>query len=258
MKRTTATCVAAVLAIALAAGSAQAAVITLDAFTDGASTALSGGNTVATLTGFDATASDKLVVLVGGASGAGLSTGFTASPVITSVTYNGVSMIEAIQANSSDGSTGSGRATGIFYLDSASFSGAGDIVVTYAQNLFTSSGFDIGAFALSGTATGVDAVGSSLNSGSAGLTVGSAGSFVVAANSFDGSVTGSLTALGTDDLVRGYDEDVAAGAYTATFSGGSTFQATTVASFTPIPEPASLAMGLAALGMFAARRRATK
>jgi hypothetical protein len=204
---------------------ANAATITLDGSTDGASTFRSSGNTAATLTGFDATASDKLVVVAGAPRASGT---FTLG--ITSITYNGVEMNLATRGVRS----GSDRATGIFYLDSGDFSGAGDIVVSFDTQIF-SEGYDIGAFALSGTALGFDS-GASNDGSSATTTVGQSGSFVAAVNLYGANPTGTLTSLGSDNLARGYELAVDAGSYTATFSGGNI---TSVASFAPIPEPSS-------------------
>lgn len=248
MKRTYLTRTCALLMAGLVSTSLSVAThagILIDDFTAGTSTDGSGSPT---LSGFDATGSDKLVVLAGAASG---SSAFGTG--ITSVTYNGVAMNIATRG---DTTASPFRAVGIFYLDSADFSGAGDIVVSLDTGIFRANGFDIGAFALSGTALGFDDAatnnGTGTNGTSATITVGSSGSFVAAVNSYGLSPSGTLTPLGSDQLARGYEQNVAAGSYTATFSGGNV---TSVASFAVVPEPGSLALlGLGGL-LIASRRR---
>lgn len=213
------------------------AAIVIDAFTAGTSTTAPGNTT---LSGFDATGSDKLVVLAGAASG---SAEFTTG--ITSVTYNGVAMNIATRG---DTTASPFRAVGIFYLDSADFSGAGDIVVTFDQGIFKSNGFDIGAFALSGTSLGFDDAATNNGTGtdgtSATITVAQPGSFVVAVNSYGNfsAPTGMTELGGTDQLTRAYQENVSAGSFTADFGAGNV---TSVASFSaiPIPEPSAVLLG---------------
>ena len=234
------------LAAGFAISSANAA-ITLDASAFSGSTRTGSGVTV-TLTGFNATTSDKLVVVAGAASSSGL---FTTG--ITGITYNGVAMTMATRGNTT---ASGGRATGIYFIDNASMSGTGDIVVTFSQTTFTTNGFQIGAFALSGTATGFDAGSSSNGTGgngvSATINVAQAGSFVAAVNSYGSfNPSAGMTELGgADPLTRASQLNVAAGSFTATFTGGNV---TSVASFAPIPEPSAALLG--GLGMLALLRR---
>jgi hypothetical protein len=161
-------------------------------------------------------------------------------------------------ATRGDTTAGSGhRTTGIYYLDKASFPGtAGNIVVTFDQSIYVTDGFQIGAFALSGTATGFDTGSSSNGTGtngvSATINVAQAGSFVAAVNSYGNLAAPSgMTELGTTDpLTRASQLNVAAGSFTANFGGGNV---TSVASFAPIPEPSAALLG--SLGLLALLRR---
>jgi len=227
--------------------SAEAA-ITLDAYTDGSATVASSN--VLTLAGFNATASDKLVVTAGGAAS---STPFGVG--VTSITYNGVAMNLATRG---DTTTSPHRAVAIYYLDKADFAGTGDIVVTFDALVYGINGFDIGAYAISGTATGFDAAvtnnGSGTNGTSATINLAQSGSFVVALNSYGSfNPSAGMTELGgADPLTRAYQLDVNAGSFTAAFTGGNV---TAVASFAPIPESSAALLGCISLFVLLRRRR---
>ncbi|MEJ6778267.1 MAG: hypothetical protein QNK86_02215, partial [Akkermansiaceae bacterium] len=148
---------------------------------------------VTTLAGFDATASDKLVVLVGGPADSG--GGWTGTEVISGVTYNGISLIEAVQVQST------GRVAGVFYLDSADFAGTGDIVVTYAEAMHAANG--ISAMALSGTAAGVGPTNGNLGK-TATIAITENGTFVAAASSYNGTPQSPLTSLNSGNFARAY------------------------------------------------------
>ena len=239
--KTTKIAAASILALFASISSSFSAIV-IDSFSDGAATVR---NTfTATLSGFDATASDKLVVMAAAASN--INQFFE----ISSVTYNGVAMNLATK-----GATASTpfRATGIYYLDISDSTVAGNIVVNYSGSIW-GEGFDIGAFALSGTALGFDD-GSTTSGRSSTITLAEPDSFVAAVNAFGTSnPPASLTNLGGDtNLGRGYGLIADAGSYTATFTGGDV---TSVASFSAIPEPSSAALlGLGGLALIFRRRK---
>ena len=164
-------------------------------------------------------------------------------------------MLLATQGSTTS-TTGGYRTTGIYYLDKASFPGTvGNIVVNFSRSIFTSNGYHIGAFALSGTATGFDAGSSNIGTGnngtSATITVAQAGSFVAAVNSYGNlsAPTGMTEISGADTLNRAYQINVPAGSYTANFGGGNV---TSLVSFA-VPEPSTALLG--GLGMLLLLRR---
>lgn len=110
---------------------------TILAFTEGIGSGSAGDKTIAT--GYDASAADKLVVVLGGEHGFPGNTGGG----FNSVTYGGVALTEAVQEESGV------PALAIFYLDNPGV--AGDIVVN--QENHNGSLFTI--YQLSGTAPGV-------------------------------------------------------------------------------------------------------
>lgn len=190
--------------------------------------------TSADLQNFNANGSDKLVVTANaersGASGNG---------DVTAMTYGGVSLTKI------EGSSSSIRNVSVWYLDDVIVSG--DLVITFNN----ASGAGVSAVALSGTAAGF--ADSTLN----GALNTTAGDFVIAAaiNNNAGNpptANAPMTQLfsadtGSSGGAAGYAE--ATGPTFTPSWGGATTEAYVGASFTVIPEPASL-MLLATGGVF--------
>ncbi len=117
-------------------------------------------------TGYNASAASKLVI---GVSTRNKNNNYPGS--ISSVTYNGITMMQAVQYSVS-AAPGSRGKVGIFYLDNPG--AAGDIVVNWAGA--TGSGCVASLLALNGTATGVSVASSAGilaadNTGSASVTL---------------------------------------------------------------------------------------
>ncbi len=124
---------------------------------------------------YDASASDKLVVAVAGEHHfVGNLTGN-----VIGITYNGQTLIKAVEQLPSDPATGGhGQTTAdIWYLDNPSlYTGAGTIVVSFTGNSWCAT-----AIGLSGTAAGVGATAHVSGAASVNLTTTAADSFVIAA-----------------------------------------------------------------------------
>ncbi|MCP3918964.1 MAG: hypothetical protein GY711_25750 [bacterium] len=133
---------------------------------------------------YDASASDKLVVVVSSEHAFGITSGLT----IDGVEYNGQAMIEAVEESTLPGTTA------LYYLDSPG--AAGEI------RLFTGmkNGGLVTIYALSGTAQGVVATSQSTTA-SVGITTTSGGSLVIAGlldggQASNGNGAGAPTAVG--------------------------------------------------------------
>lgn len=150
-----------VLAVTLAPANAQISVDTsLNALLVVGDPGPTGEQVVAS---FDASGSDKLVVVVSSEHAFGITSAFS----IDGAEYNGRAMIEAVQENTLPG------ATALYYLDNPG--PAGEIRVFMGMK----NGGLVTIYAVSGTATGVDATGQSTTA-SVGITTTSANSLVIA------------------------------------------------------------------------------
>lgn len=180
------------------------------------------GSSSFTLSGFDASASDKLVLTVSSEGQGGTKT-------ITGVTYAGMLLHEAVQATHTDGS----QTTAIYYVDEPAT--AGDIVVNWSG---TVNGTGIAALALSGTAPGV-ALSNGSDGTSVALTTTVDDTFAVAsfvANSGATGVAAPLTELYAADVgsaggAAGYRNVPTAGATTFSFTGSSSRPVSVAAGF---------------------------
>ena len=174
---------------------------------------------------YDASGSDKLVVLVGGGRDRGSSLG------INGVTYGGTTLTEAVKASSTVTSP-QGVATGVYYLDSPG--AAGNLVVDYAGAVWGIRNA-ITVLELLGTEAGHGPVGSSANSASASLTTVANDSLVLAISkavpdSSTETPLSPLTDLTASRHGAGYQFVASPAAVSPTFSTGD---ATVVAAFAP-------------------------
>jgi hypothetical protein len=159
---------------------------------DDASAILLNMATLTISSSYDASASDKLVVILATESG-----NDTTVQDITGVQYNGTPLTRAVQSNGATGPL-SGTATAIFYLDSPGSAGA----ITWTKSVGGASTSGTGRatiYALSNTAPGVGAVGSSSVAG--GFVNTSVGGSLVIAGLGDGgqNAIGNFATLGTPD-----------------------------------------------------------
>jgi len=215
--------------VVLALGTPAAASIAID---DVLATGASGGATSSyTISSFDASSSDKLVVVVGSRRDR------TSQHWITGVTYNGLSMNEAVQQRSGNGVE---ETTGIYYLDNPG--AAGPIVVSLnAKGWSPDSG--ISAIGLSGTAPGVAATAGSIGASTSLNTLVDDTIVIAGSENVTGSATpvpqAPLTDLGGSNLGSGYQFVSTAGVVTPTFSstGATTVAAAfEAAALPPAPE----------------------
>lgn len=237
-------------AICSLAGSATAATVILDD-SQSAAGATTGTNTLTiTTAGFDATASDKLVVGFGGR---------TATAAITGVTYNGVALVLGDDIQRTQGFAA------IYYLDNVASNG--NLVFTFNANVNDTWAY--GLFALSNTKDGGPFA--SANSGTDNLATttlaGVDGGFVINATAIRGNsvLTTTPTATGLFNVgnSRGggayWTNTSAATNYISSIGGAGQSNTNNVGltvSFEAIPEPSSAALfGLGALALIARRRR---
>ena len=133
------------LALSLAVGHAHAQVIIDDILPVTVGVGNQGSTGLPVVANYDASGSDKLVVVYGTEHAFGINAGM----VINSIEYNGTPMIEAVQENTLPG------ATAIFYLDNPG--PAGEIRIIQGNQ----NGGRATVYALSNVAPGVEAVGQS-------------------------------------------------------------------------------------------------
>ena len=248
--------VVAMAAIAFTATSANAAMITVDGFT-----AMSANSATLTIT-FDASGSDKLVVVVTGEHGFNNTEGNCSG-----ITYDGVALTQAVNRDPIESGTDV-TYNDIWYLDSPATS-TGEIIAS------VSSRGSMTVFGLSGTAAGVGATAiSDPYSRSVDLTTTAANSLVIASFGMGGNGNTAVvqnvdadaplieaTAVQTnvpsrpwDGHVTAYAQVPTAGPGTYSFSGGNQDGSHVIAAeFLVVPEPAT--MGLLAIGGLALLRR---
>jgi hypothetical protein len=226
--------------------SAHAAVIAVDDFATGFLRQGSYTITPTDLPGFDPSGSDKLIVTTSGEKPGH----FGGKGYVTSMTYDGVSLTEAVQYNNSI------QVTSVFYLDDPG--AVGDLVVNIDSGL---NGVGVSLLAISGTASGV-ALTNSNTGQSTTLTTVLADTFVVASHANNGSgatAQSPLTPLldaevGSAGGGSGYAYIASPGLVTLSFTGSTTRPVTVAAAFEPdiiIPEPTTLLVWtlLAGLGI---------
>jgi len=179
------------------------------------------------LSGFDPVGAGKLVVTLSAEGSGGTRT-------VSSVTYAGDALSEAIQQNYSTGS----QTTAIYYLDHPA--SVGDLVVTFSGK---TNGIGVSLIALSNVATGVSVVNGS-DGLSVALTTTEADSFVVAAHANNGSgatAQSPLTALfdgpvGSAGGGSGYHLFASTGLVKPTFTGSTARPVTVAAAFVSLPD----------------------
>lgn len=183
--------------------------------------------TPAELPEFDPVGSGKLVVTLSAEGSGGTRT-------VSSVSYSGVELSEAIQQNHSTGS----QTTAIYYLDKPT--SVGDLVITFSGN---TNGAGISLIALSNVANGV-----SVSNGSDGLSVNltttAANSFVVVSHANNGSGAAAQSPLtplyggpvGSAGGGAGYQLVVSPGLVTSTFTGSTARPVTVAAAFVSLPD----------------------
>jgi len=230
-KRKTLTAVMVMVAIGLAAGAADAATVAVDDFATGFLRQGSYTITPADLPGFDPSGSNKLIVTTSGEKPGH----YGGQGYVTSMTYNGASLTEAVQDNNSI------QVTSVFYLDGPG--AAGDLVVNIDSGL---NGIGVSLLAVSGTAPGV-AMTNSNTGQSTTLTTVLADTFVVASHANNGS-----GATAQSPLTPAYI--ASPGLVTLSFTGSTNRPVTAAAGFAPqpvvIPEPMTmLAVGLSVAGL---------
>ncbi|MEM9346531.1 MAG: PEP-CTERM sorting domain-containing protein [Planctomycetota bacterium] len=204
---------------------------------------------------------DKLVVIVAGEHNFGGST----DGQITSITYGGVNLLNAVDRNPVDGSNTT--VADIWYLDNPAAAGVLDATVGGNGNNYVYT-----VLGLTGTVDGVGATAiSAVNSKSVDLNALGSDSLVITSHAMGGdgntANVGSVTAPGSEIAsleagnnfaghVVGVTNGVGAGNATYSYTGGSTGGVVTIAAeFQAVPEPGSLALlGLGGL-MIASRRR---
>jgi len=256
---------AAVAGLVLAlAGTAGAAII-IDSSYTGTLSGQGGGYTITVPVSFDASGSDKLVVMTGNRGSGGSIYGKS----LTGITYGTTPMVAAVNArNYAVSPNPDGEAVvGIYYLDNPG--AATTLTISYSAKMDTSGGYTL--LALSGTADGVGATNATVTgvypdtytSASTSLTTTGANSLVLAVaaanrhnpnpvSPLDSSIDGGGSTYGA-----GYQFVATPSAVTPTFSMAAAYMPLVAAAeFTVLPEPATLALlGLGGLGLILSRKR---
>jgi len=256
--------VVAMAALVLTATSANAALITVNGFDS-----WNAGSSPITGT-FDASSSDKLVVIVTGEHGWPNNAGGDC----TGVTYDGVALTQAVDRDPiitipDPNLLVDQTYNDIWYLDNPATS-TGEIVASVVTR------GNVTVFGLSGTALGVGNTAiSPQDSNSVSLTTSAADSIVIASYGMGGygntanvdSVDADAPLIETsaqengsrwDGHVTGYALVASAGPGTYSFTGGNLSGSHTIAAeFTAVPEPATMALlGFGGLALLKRRRHA--
>ena len=228
------------------AGAAAISVLNTDALVTNSTTS------TYTITSFDPGAGSSKLVVTAAAEGSG------GPKALLGITFGGVPLLEAINETNSIGNPD--HRVAIYYLDNPG-AAAGDIVATWEAN---ANGTGMSALSLSGTTAGVAGTNPSTTSNSVSITTTVADTFLVATFIDNDGATMSVDAplielfgggdIGSAEAAAGYRNVAAPGLVTASATGGpASREAAVVAIFTPVPEPATLA--LAAVGLAGLRRR---
>ena len=239
-------------------GSAHAATITVEDTATGFNNNWGSSSISLSFSGLDLTGADKLVVSIGAQS-----TGSNdPDRDWETVTFNGVTMIEAVRRG---GDTASAYQSGIYYLDADDLPVVGDLTVSATK--LNVRGLSATAWVLSGTADGHGQTGAS-DGTSTSLTTTADDSWVLAHATVAGTtapvaqspLTAGLTVVnpynGSSQTGNGtgYQTVALSGTnLTPAFDIGGT---TVAAEFLAVPEPGSLALlGLGGLLVASRRRR---
>jgi hypothetical protein len=192
-QRLFATAAAALTALFLTATSATAQVTIDDTLPVTIGVGNQGTTGLAIVASYDASASDKLVVVVGTEHAFGINSSMS----INSIEYNGTPMIEAVQENTLPGTTA------IFYLDNPG--PAGEIRIFQGNQ----NGGRATVYALSNVAPGFDAVGQSTTS-AVDVSATAANSLVIA-GILDGGQASNGNGAGIPTAVAPLIQDHASG-----------------------------------------------
>ena len=261
------TTLATVAGLTLAAGSAGAAIsVTGDTAFQEQSSNPSGL--------FNAFGADKIVVIASGEAG----NPGQQSNGATNITFNGISLTQLVDRNAIAAEVGppvvafDQNWNDIWYLDSSDYTGGTFTNADFTVAITSGTRGQVTVIGLAGTA---DGGGNSVVSGRDTATVDlttSAGSIVIASyglggdgntaslsgRSWDGATTISAQQTRSwNGHITGYENNVAAGSNTYSFTSGNLTGTNTIAAeFTMIPEPSTTALlGLGGLALIMRRRK---